>query len=98
MFTDGRNIEKSYSLNYQCHKKHELQNITAYFTFLKTESKICFILGMHTKKAILSRNQPRMFNFCSFPGQFMSAKPNLLGHDLLVKCPGFAREDNDAWN
>ena len=83
MFTDGRNIEKSCSLNYQCHKINQLQNTTAYFTAPKTESKFCLILCMDTEKAILSRNQPRMSNFCNVPDpvksrpprQFMWAKP-----------------------
>ena len=81
MFTDGQNIEKSYSLNYQCHKINQLQNITAYFTVLKTESRFCFILCMDTEKAILSRNQP-VSNFCPCqilaPGQFILAKPGTL--------------------
>ena len=48
MFTDGRNIE-SYSLTYECRKINQLQNITAYFTVLKTESKFCVILYGYRK-------------------------------------------------
>ena len=83
MFTDGQNIEKSYSLNYQCHK---LQNITV----LKTESKFCF--RNKVQMLIFATSQPRD-NVC---GQIFSWPP---GHDLWSDTPGLpGRGDGNAWN
>ena len=96
MFTGGWNIE-SYSLSYPCHKINQLQNITAYFTVLKTESKFCFILRMDTGKAILCGNKPHMSNLCNFKAP---VKSPTLGHIIwakpcsrlrfLIKCPRVA--------
>ena len=94
MFTDGQNIEKSYSLNYQCHEINLLQNITAYFTVLQTESKLCFILCMDTEKSDFEWEFAPCVEFlqlpspCQIPGQVVWAKPDPPGHDVWSNAPG----------
>ena len=92
---------------YISNKSCQLQNITAYFTVLKIESKFCFMLCMDTEKAIWGRNKPSISNFlnsqpqsipCS-PGQFIWVKP-APEHDFWSNAPGLLEwgGGGSAWN